>query len=152
MLVATADIEPLSPLPLINGEVAHPTSVTYALAYDSHRARSRNAARVWRDETSGRARALAPTSIRRRRKIRRCGKSRSPRKNRTARVHRRAQRVPRDAGGFSLHRSARGLGTHGMGARPVFVSASHNFTAACPAVLGHGRLAYGLECQRRGNE
>jgi ABC-type glutathione transport system ATPase component len=52
---------------------AHPTSVTYARAYDSHRARSRNAARTWRDETSGRARALAPTSSRRRRKIRRCG-------------------------------------------------------------------------------
>ena len=44
------------------------------------------------------------------------------------------------------------MGTHRMGPDIVIVPAHHNTTAAGAPVLGHGRVAHGLECKRGSDE
>src|SRR5205085_3799919 len=44
---------------------------------------------------------------------------------------------------------ARRLGTDGMGPRPPSFPASHDVATARDSFLGHGRVAHGLECERR---
>src|SRR5256885_6695438 len=120
-----------------------------AKSYESFTLRIGNAFRFWRDETASRASDFTPTSTV---AVCRYRKSRSSRKNRTARLRCRAERVSRDAGRFSFYPGARRLGTDGMGPGFVFVSTSHHFATACPDVLGRGGVAYGLERERGRDE
>ena len=44
------------------------------------------------------------------------------------------------------------MGAHRVGPCFIFVPAGDNVAAARPAILGHGSVAHGLECERGGNE
>src|SRR5262249_61621623 len=113
------------------------------------RTRGLNAARVWLYEAPGRARAHVTTSTT---AICRHYKSRFARKTRATRFHCRAERLSRGSCRFSFHRSARRLGTNGMGPRFVLVSTGDNIAASRPALLGHGRLALALERKHGGDD
>src|SRR5205085_1095268 len=60
--------------------------------------------------------------------------------------------VPLALGGRALHPGPCRLGTHRMGSRPFLVPAGHDVAAAHHFVLGHGRVAHGLERKHGGVE
>jgi len=103
-----------------------------------------------RDETSGGASALTSTSIRRRRTVRRWGKSRSARKNRAARVYRRVERLSGAMLADVLFIEAHvAWGKNGMGACFVFCSGKSRLSSRMSRCFGTWRQWHnGLERER----
>ena len=79
-------------------------------------------------------------------------RSRSARADWTAQFSRSPEWIPLVGRGRALHPGTRGLGTDGVGPRAFVVSPGHHLAATRDFVLGHGRVAHGLERQRRGAE
>ena len=78
--------------------------------------------------------------------------SRSSRTTRATRIHGRAKRISSHCRRWSVHPGARGLGKYSMGPNAVAISTSHNAPTTCAHVLGHSRVAHGMERERSGDE